>query len=66
MQNAENATPMGQSGAEGFWPKGWWSIVDFKIGIVPLPIFLILIAVNGGVAATGTVASDIIALTQIG
>jgi malate:Na+ symporter len=60
MQDAENATPIGQSGAEGFWPKGWWSIVDFKIGIVPLPIFLILFAVIGGFAATGTVPSDIL------
>jgi malate:Na+ symporter len=60
MQDAENATPIGQSDAEGFWPKGWWSIVDFKIGIVPLPIFLILFAVIGGFAATGTVPSDIL------
>jgi malate:Na+ symporter len=43
-----------------FWPKGWWSIVDFKIGIIPLPIFLILLAVIAGFAATGTVPSDIL------
>jgi hypothetical protein len=58
MQDAENATPIGQSDAEGFWPKGWWPIVDFRIGIVPLPIFLILFGVIGGFAATGTVPSD--------
>ena len=48
------------SGAEGFWPKGWWAIVDYKIGIIPLPIFVILIGVIGGFAATGTVPSDIL------
>ena len=48
------------SGAEGFWPKGWWAIVDYKIGIVPLPVFVILIGVIGGFAATGTVPSDIL------
>src|ERR1700728_4619865 len=48
------------SGAEGFWPKGWWAIVDFKIGIIPLPIFVVLIGVIGGFAATGTVPSDIL------
>jgi len=48
------------SGAEGFWPKGWWAIVDFKIGIIPLPIFVILIGVIGGFAATGSVPSDIL------
>jgi hypothetical protein len=26
----------GAAAAAGFWPTGWWSIVDFKIGIVPL------------------------------
>ena len=46
------------SGAEGFWPKGWWAVVDYKIGIVPLPVFVILIGVIGGFAATGTVPSS--------
>jgi malate:Na+ symporter len=45
---------------EGFWPKGWWSIVDFKIGIIPLPVFVILLGVIAGFAATGTVPSDIL------
>jgi malate:Na+ symporter len=52
--------PTAQTPAESFWPKGWWSIVDFKIGIIPLPIFLILIAVISGFAATGTVPADIL------
>jgi CCS family citrate carrier protein len=43
-----------------FWPNGWWKIVDAKIGIVPLPIFLILLALIGGFAATGSVPSDIV------
>src|ERR1700733_4583141 len=54
------AAPTPQGAAESFWPKGWWSIVDFKIGIIPLPVFLILFAVIGGFAATGTVPSDIL------
>ncbi len=54
------AAPTPQSAAASFWPKGWWSIVDFKIGIIPLPIFVILLAVIGGFAATGTVPSDIL------
>src|SRR6202050_3595947 len=48
------------SDAEGFWPKGWWRIVDYKIGIVPLPIFVILLAVIAGFALTGEVPSDIL------
>jgi len=48
VQDTKSAMPVGQSSAEGWWPKGWWSIVDYKIGIVPLPIFVILLAVPMG------------------
>src|SRR4029077_5784594 len=45
---------------EGFWPKGWWAIVDYKIGIVPLPIYVVLLAVIAAFALTGKVPSDIL------
>jgi malate:Na+ symporter len=44
----------------GFWPKGWWTIVDYKIGIIPLPLFLVSFAVIAGFALTGKVPSDIL------
>jgi CCS family citrate carrier protein len=44
----------------GFWPRDWWRIVDTKIGIVPVPIFIILIFVIAGFTLTGTVPSDIL------
>jgi CCS family citrate carrier protein len=59
VQDTEIAAA-GRSSAGGWWPKGWWSIVDSKIGIVPLPVYLILLAVIGGFAASGTVPSDIL------
>src|SRR5260370_10298781 len=43
-----------------FWPRGWWRIVDAKIGIVPVPVFIILIFVIAGFTLTGTVPSDIL------
>src|SRR5271167_2382397 len=49
-----------QGETKAFWPERWWSIVDYKIGIVPLPVFVILLAVIAGFAATGTVPSDIL------
>jgi malate:Na+ symporter len=49
-----------QTEAHGFWPARWWAIVDYKIGIVPLPIFVILFTVIAGFAATGKVPSDIL------
>jgi len=44
----------------GFWPRDWWRIVDTKIGIVPVPIFVTLIFVIAGFTLTGTVPSDIL------
>src|ERR1700742_4349837 len=60
MQDVSSVAQTPQSVADSWWPKGWWSIVDYKIGIIPLPVFVILIAVIAGFAATGTVPSDIL------
>ncbi len=62
MQDTQSLKLAGPGGtaADGFWPTGWWSIVDFKIGIVPLPVFVILLAVIALYALTGSVPSDIL------
>lgn len=57
--------------AVGFWPQGWWRIVDFKIGIIPLPVYVILLFLIAGFVVTGNhkVPSDIlmgIALLSMG
>jgi malate:Na+ symporter len=44
----------------GFWPTGWWRIVDLKIGVVPVPVFLILLVLIAAFVATGKVPSDIL------
>jgi CCS family citrate carrier protein len=46
--------------ATAFWPSGWWRIVDFKIGIIPLPVYLGLLALITGFVLTGKVPSDIL------
>jgi malate:Na+ symporter len=60
VQDTKSVAPAAQDAADGFWPKGWWSIVDYKIGIIPLPVFFILLAVIAGFALTGKVPSDIL------
>jgi CCS family citrate carrier protein len=60
VQDVNSAAPAAPGAAEGFWPKGWWSLVDFKIGIVPLPIFVILLALISAFTLTGSVPSDIL------
>ena len=59
-QDTQSLKLAGPRAAAGFWPTGWWSIVDFKIGIVPLPVFVILLAVIALYALTGSVTSDIL------
>jgi malate:Na+ symporter len=60
VQDSEGAQFAGQTETKGFWPKGWWSIVDYKIGIIPLPVFVILLAVIAAFVLTGSVPSDIL------
>jgi len=43
-----------------FWPQGWWKIVQFRIGIVPLPVYVLYAAlVSFFILRDGTVASDL-------
>ena len=56
MQDLNSVAPAAPGAAEeGFWPKGWWSLVDFKIGIVPLPVFVVLLALIAAFTLTGSV-----------
>jgi malate:Na+ symporter len=60
LNDAKSPAPVLQGKTKDFWPERWWSIVDYKIGIIPLPVFVILFAVIAGFAVTGTVPSDIL------
>jgi malate:Na+ symporter len=43
-----------------FWPQGWWKIVQFRIGIVPLPVYVLLAAlVAFFILRDGKVESDL-------
>jgi malate:Na+ symporter len=48
-----------------FWPQGWWRILDFKIGIVPLPVYLVLVALIVAFIqiSNGKIASDLLTST---
>ena len=38
----------------------WWRFLDFKIGVVPAPVFLVLLAVIGAFVSLGKAPSDIL------
>ena len=41
-----------------FWPEGWWRLIDFRIGIVPLPVYVLLIGLIAALVAVGEIKSD--------
>ncbi len=44
--------------SEPFWPTGWWRLMDYKIGIIPLPIYAILVALLTILTFEGEIKSD--------
>ena len=47
-------------GRSDAWPQRWWRIVDHRVGIIPLPIYIVLLALIAGFVATGKVPSDLL------
>jgi len=42
-----------------FWPTGWWKLMEFRIGIIPLPIYVVAGALIAGLVATGKLPNEI-------
>jgi malate:Na+ symporter len=42
-----------------FWPEGWWKLMEYRIGIVPLPVFILIGVLIAGLVMTGKVPSEI-------
>jgi malate:Na+ symporter len=51
---------LGETGhGSKFWPKGWWRWMEFRIGIIPLPIYVLAVALIGGLVLTGKLPNEI-------
>jgi malate:Na+ symporter len=44
--------------AAPFWPTGWWRVMDFKIGIISLPIYVILVGLVAILTMQGEIKPD--------
>jgi len=42
-----------------FWPQGWWKVMEFRIGIIPLPVYVVSGALIAGLVATGKLPNEI-------
>ena len=60
MPNA-TATPVVETPPPSarFWPEGWWRLMELRIGIIPLPIFILLAALITGFVVTGNLPNEI-------
>ena len=38
---------------EKFWPHGWWKLMEFRIGILPLPVLIVLVGLLTAFVLTG-------------
>ena len=41
-----------------FWPEGWWRLMDHRIGIIPVPVYVVLVVLLVGLILTGEVKPD--------
>ncbi len=53
------ASPASLPRAESWWPQGWWKIVDTRIGIIPVPLYVILCALLAGFTYTGDIKGEV-------
>ena len=42
-----------------FWPEGWWKLMELRVGIIPLPVFVLMGGLIAGFVATGRMSSEI-------
>ncbi|MGL4286603.1 MAG: 2-hydroxycarboxylate transporter family protein [Phreatobacter sp.] len=54
----QSDTPQGLVAQAKFWPEGWWRLVDFRIGIIPLPIYLLLVVIIAALSYAGEIKAD--------
>jgi CCS family citrate carrier protein len=52
--------PVASRRPEGRWLETWWRVMDFKIGVVPIPVFLAILGLLAFYVGQGQVPSDIL------
>jgi Na+/citrate or Na+/malate symporter len=50
---------------EKFWPHGWWKIFDIKVGIIPLPLFLMAAILITALCLTGELPSQLTTMVVV-
>src|SRR6185503_10411063 len=58
---ASAESPAATEPAAGRALAAWWQVVDFKVGVVPAPVFLLVLALVAVFVSQGKVAADLVA-----
>jgi malate:Na+ symporter len=57
------AAPVGREASQAprrrFWPEGWWRLMEYRIGIIPLPVFVVMGALIAGFVMIGKISAEI-------
>jgi malate:Na+ symporter len=59
MQQSVSVSASPEALQAGWWPQGWWKIMALRIGIVPIPIYVILVAVLAVFTYTGDIKGEV-------
>lgn len=51
--------PAGPERTGAFWPHGWWRLTDLKIGIIPVPLYVILVLLLVVLTYEGEIKPDL-------
>lgn len=43
----------------GFWPRAWWRVMEMRIGVIPLPVYVTLLAAIGYFVAAGKIPTEL-------
>src|SRR5215472_19143666 len=41
------------------WPQAWWRIMELRLGVIPLPVYVVLLGVLAYFVSTGKVPTEI-------
>ncbi len=48
-----------KSVSAGFWPQGWWKLMELRIGVLPLPVFAVLAGIIAYFVVAGRFPTEI-------
>ena len=58
-----------KQGSEKFWPQGWWRIVELRIGVIPVPVYVLSVCALAYFTFQGKIPTEInvsVALLAVG